>query len=86
MFSEELTLPISAKWSVDGDDTHTLWWPMRADGATHQTSRTVLMFVCGNPGVVDYYRLFLTTIYQKLGRQLDIIGGRTSGTGINHKV
>ncbi|RKP05738.1 hypothetical protein THASP1DRAFT_19419 [Thamnocephalis sphaerospora] len=63
MFTEELSLPIHAEWRVAGDRTQTLWWPVRTDTTDAEGVRTVLFFICGNPGVIDYYIPFLDTVH-----------------------
>ncbi|KAF9242327.1 hypothetical protein BU15DRAFT_86903 [Melanogaster broomeanus] len=40
---------------------HVHWWPCKATDAA--PPQTVLLFIPGNPGVIDFYSLFLNTVY-----------------------
>ncbi|KAI0080372.1 hypothetical protein K474DRAFT_1590061 [Panus rudis PR-1116 ss-1] len=46
---------------------HVLWWPP----TTHSSS--ILVFIPGNPGLVDFYTPFLTAVYDKSHHSLPIL-------------
>ncbi|KIY62641.1 hypothetical protein CYLTODRAFT_404291 [Cylindrobasidium torrendii FP15055 ss-10] len=46
-----------------GGDAHALWWPPRSG----KEPSTVLFFVPGNPGLIEFYLDFLTDIQTKSG-------------------
>jgi pimeloyl-ACP methyl ester carboxylesterase len=60
-------------------DVHALWWsPTRG-----KTPSKVLIFIPGNPGLVHFYRPFLTALYNKSNGELAILAkaqiGHTPG-------
>ncbi|CAG8695363.1 4354_t:CDS:2 [Ambispora leptoticha] len=59
---------------VDGDLTETLWWS--ADNKLNVKGETnlVLLMIPGNPGVIDYYTPFLSTIYDEYEKKIEIVG------------
>ncbi|KAG0092325.1 hypothetical protein BGZ92_010202 [Podila epicladia] len=73
--------PIRAIWNIQGENVPTLWWPSR-DLDPSQT-RTVLLMIPGNPGLIDYYTPFLQTVHDTCQGKLDIFGashlGHSSG-------
>ncbi|KAG0032301.1 hypothetical protein BGZ81_011174 [Podila clonocystis] len=73
--------PIRAIWNVQGENVPTLWWPSR-DLDSSQT-RTVLLMIPGNPGLIDYYITFLQTVHDTCQGKIDIFGashlGHSSG-------
>jgi len=62
--------------------SHTLWWPSSA-----KSTSTLLIFVPGNPGLVDFYTPFLTAIHAKTDQSLPILAhahlGHTPGLNDN---
>lgn len=71
LFPSTVRYPLRAVWDVKGYPTETLLWP-----AKNNTNKTVLFFIPGNPGLVEYYAPFLDNIYQNLQSPLlEIIGG-----------
>lgn len=65
-----LRTPLRAVWDVAGYQTETLLWPASTK------EKTVLLFIPGNPGLVEYYTGFLQGIYEKVAStSLEIIGG-----------
>lgn len=44
-----------------------LWWP-----CTSQHPRTILLFIPGNPGLLDFYIPFLDTIYHEANSSITI--------------
>ncbi|KAG9295390.1 hypothetical protein G9A89_013419 [Geosiphon pyriformis] len=71
--------PIRITWNVFGDLTETLFWP-----ATNITEEKIVLFMIpGNPGAIDYYIPFLSTIYKEYQKRIEIIGvshlGHTHG-------
>ncbi|PPQ64493.1 hypothetical protein CVT26_002032 [Gymnopilus dilepis] len=55
---------ISAQFCHSGDlgSSHTLWWPPLNNGKDPQT---ILLFIPGNPGVVDFYIPFLSSLRER---------------------
>ncbi|KAI0689887.1 hypothetical protein BC835DRAFT_1418198 [Cytidiella melzeri] len=57
--------------------SHALWWPSLND------SKSCVMFITGNPGLLDFYTPFLTAIHEKAAGQVNILGhaliGHTPG-------
>ncbi|KAI8982153.1 hypothetical protein BDF20DRAFT_818806 [Mycotypha africana] len=66
-------------WDVAGYPTETLLWP-----ATQCTDKkTILLFIPGNPGLVEYYTSFLHGLHKLVASpSFEIIGGNQ----IQHKV
>ncbi|CAO3674135.1 unnamed protein product [Rhizopus microsporus] len=56
LFPSTVRYPLRAVWDVKGYPTETLLWP-----AKNNTNKTVLFFIPGNPGLVEYYAPFLRT-------------------------
>ncbi|KAG1169127.1 hypothetical protein G6F71_008639 [Rhizopus microsporus] len=76
----EIRYPLRAVWDVKGYPTETLLWP-----AKNNTNKTVLFFIPGNPGLVEYYAPFLDNIYQNLQSPLlEIIGVSHKGHSVNY--
>jgi hypothetical protein len=50
--------------------TETLWWPSKSNDENY-----ILFVIPGNPGVIDYYVEFLSTVHSELGKKIDIVGG-----------
>ncbi|KAI7864106.1 hypothetical protein BDF14DRAFT_1837334 [Spinellus fusiger] len=69
--SSLLCTPLRSVWKVQGNPTETLWWP--AKNPT-KGQKTVLFFVPGNPGLVEYYTRFLEEIYSSSECHLEIYG------------
>jgi hypothetical protein len=66
-----LRTPLRAVWEVSGYETETLIWP----AATQ--AKTILLFIPGNPGLVEYYTSFLQGIHKSLASpSFEIIGGK----------
>lgn len=61
---------------------HALWWPSQND------SSTCMIFIPGNPGLLDWYTPFLSAIHEKSGKRLNIVAhafvGHTPGIDIDH--
>ncbi|KAI7899391.1 uncharacterized protein BX663DRAFT_489278 [Cokeromyces recurvatus] len=73
-----LQTPLRAVWEVSGYQTETLLWP-----ATSAKAKTILFFIPGNPGLVEYYTSFLQGIYKTLNHpSFEIIGEDQ----IDHKI
>ncbi|CAG8524732.1 438_t:CDS:2 [Acaulospora morrowiae] len=75
--------PIRNKWNTGEYSAESLWW--HADEKTKENSgeNIVFLMVPGNPGVIDYYISFLTTIHEEHERKIDIIG--VSNIGHSHE-
>ncbi|KAF8167729.1 hypothetical protein B0H34DRAFT_682832 [Crassisporium funariophilum] len=43
--------------------SHALWWPPRQEASSDPD--VIVLFIPGNPGLVDFYIPFLSTIYEK---------------------
>jgi hypothetical protein len=70
-----LGTPLRAVWEVAGYQTETLLWP----AAPSATKKTILVFIPGNPGLVEYYTSFLQGIYRAISSpSFEIIGGKYS--------
>ncbi|KAI8049047.1 hypothetical protein BDF22DRAFT_658004 [Syncephalis plumigaleata] len=85
MLGHQLETPIRATWVVNDSNTDTLWWPKRPTNNETNKPGLVFMFICGNPGVIDYYTQFLSTVHELMHYQIDIVGvshpGHTTVTG-----
>lgn len=66
--------PLRAVWDVSGYPTETLLWP-----ATNiEKRKTILFFIPGNPGLVEYYTSFLQGIHKTISSpSFEIIGGKS---------
>ncbi|KAI8140156.1 hypothetical protein BJV82DRAFT_562960 [Fennellomyces sp. T-0311] len=73
-----LHTPLKATWDVAGNNTETLWWPARNQDAP----KTVMLFIPGNPGLVEYYRDFLEEIHQNASPSLEIFAVSNLGMSI----
>lgn len=76
-----LRTPLRAVWDVAGYQTETLLWPASS------TKKTILLFIPGNPGLVEYYTSFLQGIYKAIpSPSFEIVGGNhyTSETSMTH--
>ncbi|KAI9496891.1 hypothetical protein BDB00DRAFT_807703 [Zychaea mexicana] len=67
-----LKTPLRSRWSVAGNDTETLWWPVRNATCLEKKKKKVLLFIPGNPGLVEYYTDFLEEIHQNASLPLEI--------------
>lgn len=66
-----LRTPLRAVWEVSDYQTETLIWP-----ATSR-AKTILLFIPGNPGLVEYYTSFLQGIHKALASpSFEIVGGK----------
>ncbi|RKP27928.1 hypothetical protein SYNPS1DRAFT_11947 [Syncephalis pseudoplumigaleata] len=84
MLAHQLDTPIRATWTVNDCSTETLWWPKRCGGEASTGPDMVLMFICvGNPGVIDYYTQFLSTVHELMDYRLDIT---SLAAQIEHKI
>ncbi|POG64465.1 hypothetical protein GLOIN_2v1463016 [Rhizophagus irregularis DAOM 181602=DAOM 197198] len=54
--------------------TETLWWPSKSNDENY-----ILFVIPGNPGVIDYYVEFLSTVHNELGKKIDIVGASMLG-------
>jgi hypothetical protein len=76
MRSSAFQKPLRTVWNVANHATESLWWPAAAQ-QEQQRTKTVLLFVCGNPGLVEYYTDFLNAIYEQAANPyLEIVGGK----------
>ncbi|KAI8074911.1 hypothetical protein BC940DRAFT_230494 [Gongronella butleri] len=87
MRAQTFSTPLRTVWNVASHPTESLWWPAKST----QQPKTVLFFVCGNPGLVEYYTSFLQAIHQAAKPTLEIVGataGRLYGLQeqIDHKI
>lgn len=74
-----LRTPLRAVWDVAGYQTETLLWPASTK------EKTILLFIPGNPGLVEYYTRFLQGIYEKVAStSLEIIGVSHKGHSKNY--
>ncbi|GAA5806883.1 hypothetical protein MFLAVUS_000231 [Mucor flavus] len=74
-----LRTPLRAVWEVAGYQTETLLWP-----ATTQ-KKTILLFIPGNPGLVEYYTSFLQGIHEAIASpSFEIIGVSHKGHSVNY--
>ncbi|ORX55105.1 alpha/beta-hydrolase [Hesseltinella vesiculosa] len=69
MRAQLFTTPLRTVWNVDSHKTESLWWPAQST----QQPKTVLFFICGNPGLIEYYTHFLQAIHQTTVT-LEIVG------------
>ncbi|CAG8684271.1 38564_t:CDS:2 [Gigaspora margarita] len=69
-----MSYPLKTTLDVSGTLTETLWFP--ADKQTKKSPRNnwVFFIIPGNPGVIDYYTNFLTTIYEEHEKMINVIG------------
>ncbi|KAI8343733.1 hypothetical protein BC941DRAFT_343483 [Chlamydoabsidia padenii] len=73
--------PLRTVWNVANQPTESLWWPA-ATQQDQQGTKTIIFFICGNPGLVDYYSDFLNTIYEQSSNPLlEIVADQ-----IDHKI
>ncbi|KAI8097458.1 uncharacterized protein BX664DRAFT_326428 [Halteromyces radiatus] len=85
MQSHIFNKPLRAIWNAGNNPTETLWWPVKPSLSNSSNSKTVLFFICGNPGLVEYYTDFLQTIHeQTIHFPLEIIGVSHLGHSIGH--
>lgn len=66
MDSTPFTLPSSLP------PTETLFYPAVSPASSEP--QTYLLFLPGNPGLIEYYRAFLRTLSTLLGRRINILG------------
>lgn len=71
-----LCTPLRGDWQVAGHLTNTLWWPAR------ENPTTVLLFIPGNPGLVEYYAEFLERIHCQASPNLEIFAGTWLSMGV----
>lgn len=65
--------PLRAIWDISGYPTETLLWP----ATSVEKKKTILLFIPGNPGLVEYYTSFLQGIHKEVGSSsFEIIGGK----------
>ncbi|KAK4055463.1 hypothetical protein OIV83_000009 [Microbotryomycetes sp. JL201] len=65
-----MSLPVeTVQYGRRGHPADILHWPSQAD----TPSRTVVVFIPGNPGLVHYYRSFLSKIHRDLSPQLTTV-------------
>lgn len=74
MVPDSVRTPLRAVWNVANEPTETLWWPAKSK----EGPKTILLFVPGNPGLVEYYTDFLEEIYRNSGPLLEIYGGMST--------
>ncbi|CEP08271.1 hypothetical protein [Parasitella parasitica] len=71
--------PLRAVWEVSGYQTETLLWPASAK------AKTILLFIPGNPGLVEYYTSFLQGVHCKINSpSFEIIGVSHKGHSVNY--
>ncbi|KAF1805076.1 hypothetical protein FB192DRAFT_1361017 [Mucor lusitanicus] len=79
MKNSVLCTPLRAVWEVAGYQTETLLWPASSK------AKTVLLFIPGNPGLVEYYTSFLQGIHSKMdASSFEIIGVSHKGHSTNY--
>ncbi|CAG8469360.1 12820_t:CDS:2 [Ambispora gerdemannii] len=66
--------PTRTTWDVDGDLTETLWWSADNKLNNKGEANLVLFMIPGNPGAIDYYIPFLSTIYEEHEKKIEIVG------------
>lgn len=71
MYPDAISTPFRSDWNVAGHPTCTLWWPARS-----QKAETIILFIPGNPGLIDYYTEFLEKVYQQASPNVEIFGGK----------
>ncbi|KAI8347209.1 hypothetical protein EDC96DRAFT_521223 [Choanephora cucurbitarum] len=72
--------PLRTIYEISGYPTETLLWP-----ASATKNKTILMFIPGNPGLVDYYTSFLEGIYTSVASSsLEIIAVSHKGHVVNY--
>ncbi|CAG8590386.1 5258_t:CDS:2 [Ambispora leptoticha] len=79
-------LPERKIWNIEGELTDTLWWhgdSNKEDIDNNHHEKIVFFMICGNPGLIDYYIPFLTTIYDEF-RRGDIVIVGVSHLGHSH--
>ncbi|KAN0132802.1 DUF2305 domain containing protein [Lactarius tabidus] len=67
--------PVHAVYSHEQPfgQSQVLWWPWRPqNGSVQVMPRTVLLFIPGNPGLLDFYMPFLDAIYDKVSTSATI--------------
>ncbi|ORX80734.1 hypothetical protein BCR32DRAFT_327593 [Anaeromyces robustus] len=57
---------------INGVSTKILY--IKAENIPENSARTVLIFLPGSPGVINYYRRFIGQIYDTWDKQIDIYG------------
>ncbi|KAL1921138.1 uncharacterized protein VTP21DRAFT_10854 [Calcarisporiella thermophila] len=62
-------VPLRAVWNVP-ESTETLWWPA-VEGSE---KNMVVLFIPGNPGLVDYYEPFFNVLYDAFDGHVEIVG------------
>lgn len=67
--------PLRKVWNVAGNLTESFWWSADKMSKEINDETIIFLMIPGNPGVISYYLPFLTTIYNKLEKRIDIIGG-----------
>ncbi|KAI9275965.1 hypothetical protein BDA99DRAFT_431178 [Phascolomyces articulosus] len=81
----QLKTPLRSYWSVAGNDTETLWWPVSTNQQQQEQEpskkKKILLFIPGNPGLVEYYTDFLEEIHHNVPFPLEIFG--VSNLGMN---
>ena len=70
----QLKTPLRSYWSVAGNDTETLWWPVKQNVSNEK--KKILFFIPGNPGLVEYYTDFLEEIHRNVTFPLEIFAGK----------
>ncbi|KAI8379012.1 hypothetical protein BD560DRAFT_389287 [Blakeslea trispora] len=72
--------PLRTIYEISGYPTETLLWP-----ASVNKNKTILMFIPGNPGLVEYYTSFLEGIYSSVASpSLEIIAVSHKGHVVNY--
>jgi hypothetical protein len=66
-----LRKPSKELWDVDGAKTRVLWWK----AGTRNTRNPAILFIPGNPGVIEYYEEYLQCLFAITQAQVDIIAG-----------
>ncbi|KAG2215264.1 hypothetical protein INT45_003614 [Circinella minor] len=76
----QLKTPLRSYWSVAGNDTETLWWPVKQNVSNDK--KKILFFIPGNPGLVEYYTDFLEEIHRNVTFPLEIFAVSNLGMTI----
>ncbi|ORZ10739.1 hypothetical protein BCR42DRAFT_421916 [Absidia repens] len=76
MLPQVFNKPLRTVWNVANHATESLWWPAPSQDADIARRKTVLLFICGNPGLIEYYTDFLDSVHKQasVSTCLEIVG------------
>nr|CAG8544808.1 15297_t:CDS:2 [Entrophospora candida] len=75
--NERENLPLRFIWNVENNLTETVWWPSSNNNSNSNSDndeKIVFFMITGNPGLINYYTEFLSTIHNERNKNIDIIG------------